>query len=84
MTKDSLPVKDNNGNLIGENYPLNLYYAYGIHKGFGLDFDPVTEYLWGTETGHLINDEVNLVMPGFNIGYGITQDMNNFFPLYRM
>lgn len=82
ITQDGLPVKDDKGNfgIIGENYPLNLYYAYGIHNGFGLDFDPVTGYLWDTETGHLINDEVNLVMPGFNSGYGVTQGMSIFFP----
>lgn len=86
ITQDGLPVKDENGNfgIIGENYLLNLYQAYGIHNGFGLDFDPVTGYLWDTEIGHLINDKVNLVIPGFNSGYGVTQSMSIFFPLHHM
>ena len=55
--------------------------AYGIHNGFGLYFDPVTGYLWDTETGHNIyNDEINLVKPGFNSGFGVVQGMSIFFP----
>jgi aldose sugar dehydrogenase len=83
ITQDGIPVKDSNGNsgIIGKGYPINLYYAYGIHNGFGLDFDPVSGRLWDTETGHFeYNDEINSVMPGFNSGFGIIQGMSKFFP----
>ena len=80
-TLDGNPVLDDNGHgLIGNTFPLNLYYAYGIHNGFGMDFDPITGILWNTEPGHWINDEINIVRPGFNSGYGIIQGLGKYFP----
>ena len=66
--------------MLGDVFPLNLYYAYGIHNGFGMDFDPITGNLWNTETGHMINDEINIVKPGFNSGYGMIQGQSSYFP----
>ncbi|HEX7142951.1 MAG TPA: PQQ-dependent sugar dehydrogenase [Nitrososphaeraceae archaeon] len=61
--------------IIGNEYPLNLYYAYGVKNSFGIDFDPVTGKLWDTENGPQFGDEINLVESGFNSGadklYGI-------------
>jgi aldose sugar dehydrogenase len=54
--------------ILGNTYPLNLYYAYGIRNSFGMDFDPVTGNLWDTENGPDYGDEINLVEPGFNSG----------------
>ena len=54
--------------ILGEEYPLNLYFAYGIRNSFGIDFDPLTGYLWDTENGPDYGDEINLVEPGFNSG----------------
>lgn len=54
---------------LGTEYPLNLYYAYGIRNSFGMDFDPVTGSLWDTENGPEFGDEINLVAPGFNSGW---------------
>ena len=78
MTQDGYPVLDDNGNgkgLLGNDFPLNMYYAYGIRNSFGLDFDPVTGKLWDSENGPQFGDEINLVEPGFNSGsdrvYGI-------------
>jgi glucose/arabinose dehydrogenase len=48
---------------------LNKYYAYGIRNGFGMDFDPVSGYLWETENGWMHYDEINLIKPGFNSGH---------------
>jgi aldose sugar dehydrogenase len=48
---------------------LGYYFAYGIRNGFGMDFDPVTGYLWDTENGPDNFDEINLVQPGFNSGW---------------
>ena len=78
---DGNPVLDDKGHgILGDSSPLNLYYAYGIHNGFGMDFDPITGRLWDTETGHWINDEINIVRPGFNSGYGIIQGLGVYFP----
>jgi glucose/arabinose dehydrogenase len=59
--------------ILGDDYPLNLYYAYGIRNSFGLDFDPVTGRLWDTENGPAFGDEINLVEPGFNSGWAKIQ-----------
>jgi aldose sugar dehydrogenase len=59
--------------ILGDEYPLNLYYAYGIRNSFGLDFDPVTGNLWDTENGPAFGDEINLVEPGFNSGWAKIQ-----------
>ncbi|MDQ3835330.1 MAG: PQQ-dependent sugar dehydrogenase [Thermoproteota archaeon] len=48
---------------------LSYYYAYGIRNSFGMDFDPVAGYIWDTENGRNDNDEINLVLPGFNSGW---------------
>jgi glucose/arabinose dehydrogenase len=59
--------------LLGNDYPLVLYYAYGIRNSFGIDFDPVTGNLWDTENGPDFGDEINLVEPGFNSGWAKVQ-----------
>ena len=35
--------------ILGDDKPLNKYYAYGVRNSFGIDFDPVTGKLWDTE-----------------------------------
>jgi glucose/arabinose dehydrogenase len=67
ITLDGQPVP--NGDIIGQENPLDLYYAYGIRNSFGIDFDPVTGNLWETENGPGNSDEINLVLPGFNSGW---------------
>ena len=76
LTQDGYPVLNANGNgILGNKYPINIYYAYGIRNSFGIDFDPVTGKLWDTENGPQFGDEINMVEPGFNSGsdrvYGI-------------
>jgi glucose/arabinose dehydrogenase len=66
ITQDGNPV--GNG-ILGNQYPLNLYYAYGIKNSFGIGFDPLTGNLWDTENGPQFGDEINLVEPGFNSGW---------------
>jgi len=55
--------------ILGNKFPLNLYYSYGIWNSFGLAFDPITRILWDTQIGLPFGDEINLVFPGFNSGY---------------
>jgi aldose sugar dehydrogenase len=66
MTQDGNPVGHG---LLGNDYPLSLYYAYGIKNSFGIGFDPVTGNLWDTENGPQFGDEINLVEPVFNSGW---------------
>jgi aldose sugar dehydrogenase len=67
ITQDGRPLP--NGAVIGDDLPLNLYYAYGLRNSFGIDFDPVTGNMWDTENGPGNSDEINLVLPGFNSGW---------------
>jgi glucose/arabinose dehydrogenase len=67
ITQDGSPVP--NGAVIGDEQPLNMYYAYGLRNSFGIDFDPVSGNLWDTENGPGNSDEINLVPPGFNSGW---------------
>jgi aldose sugar dehydrogenase len=70
VTQEGKPVFNS---PLGNTYPLNLYYAYGIRNSFGMDFDPVTGKLWDTENGPNYGDEINLVEPGFNSGWAQVQ-----------
>lgn len=66
ITQDGDPVGHG---ILGDEYPTNLYYAYGIRNSFGIGFDPISGYLWDTENGPGNSDEINLVEPGFNSGW---------------
>ncbi|HXV89460.1 MAG TPA: PQQ-dependent sugar dehydrogenase, partial [Nitrososphaeraceae archaeon] len=55
--------------ILGDSFPLNLYYAYGIRNSFGIDWDPITGNLWDSENGPHYGDEINLVELGFNSGW---------------
>jgi glucose/arabinose dehydrogenase len=80
-TLDGRPVLDEKGHgILGDSYPLNLYYSYGLQNGFGMDFDPITGNLWNTEVGNITNDEINIVKPGFNSGYAVVQGFSPTFP----
>jgi aldose sugar dehydrogenase len=65
ITQDGKAVKG----ILGNNDPLDKYYAYGFRNSFGMDFDPVTGKLWDTENGDACCDEINIVDPGFNSGW---------------
>lgn len=69
-------VNPNNGSPAMDNPFINdsitamhKYYAYGVRNSFGLAFDPIKGYLWQTENGPDIYDEINVVKPGFNSGW---------------
>jgi len=70
VTQDGKPIPHG---PLGNTYPLNLYYAYGIRNSFGMGFDPVTKKLWDTENGPNYGDEINFVQPGFNSGWAKVQ-----------
>ncbi|MEP6577200.1 MAG: PQQ-dependent sugar dehydrogenase [Nitrososphaerota archaeon] len=70
VSQDGKPVGKG---ILGAIFPLNLYYAYGIRNSFGIDWDPVSRYLWDSENGPTFGDELNLVLPGFNGGWANVQ-----------
>jgi glucose/arabinose dehydrogenase len=70
VTQEGKPTEKH---TLGNSFPLNLYYAYGIRNSFGIDWDPVTGYLWDSENGPNFGDELNLVQPGFNSGWASVQ-----------
>jgi len=71
-----------NKGLLGDEDPLNKYYAYGIRNSFGIGFDPLTGNLWETENGRSTDDEINIALPGFNSGWkeviGFSKDTPGF------
>jgi glucose/arabinose dehydrogenase len=67
VTQDGRIVGD--VGILGNEDPLNKYYAYGIRNSFGIGFDPITGNLWETENGPNKGDEINLVEAGFNGGW---------------
>ena len=79
ITQNGEPVGEG---ILGDSMPLRLYYAYGIRNSFGLDFDPITGFLWDTENGPQDGDEINLIEPGFNSGwneiYGFSSSQKAF------
>ena len=81
ITQDGKPV---GSSILGNSYPVNLYYAYGIRNSFGFDFDPITGNIWDTENGPGYGDEINLVEPGFNSGWleitGMSSNADDFSP----
>jgi len=80
--RSGILVVDRNGKpaanqTLGNSFPLNLYYAYGIRNSFGIGFDPVTGKLWDSENGPGDSDEINLVEPGFNSGWQEVQGLSS-------
>ena len=49
------------------------YFAIGIRNSFGLAVDPITGFLWDTENGPDVFDEINLVPFKFNSGWASIQ-----------
>lgn len=44
-------------------------YAYGLRNPFDYAFDPISGRAFATENGDNCDDEVNLILAGFNYGY---------------
>lgn len=87
ITQDGKVVSSSSANgILGNKFPLNLYYAYGIRNSFGMDFDHLTGRLWDTENGPAYGDEINLVQPGFNSGWeavqGIWKPVPKFYDIF--
>ena len=58
-------------NPFGGNVSANPYvYTYGHRNSFGIALHPVTGKAYMTENGPECNDEINLLIPGGNYGWG--------------
>ena len=57
--------------------PKGDYVAIGIRNSFGLAVDPQTGFLWDTENGPDVYDEINLVEKKFNSGWAKIQGPSN-------
>jgi len=57
--------------------PKGEYAAIGIRNSFGLAIDPQTGFMWDTENGPDVYDEINLVEKKFNSGWAIIQGPSN-------
>lgn len=45
-------------------------FAYGLRNPYDITIDPISGQLWATENGPECDDEVNLILNGFNYGWG--------------
>lgn len=63
VSGDRLTVPDDNP-IAGSSI-----FAYGLRNPFDYAFDPLSGRLFATENGDNCDDEINLILPGFNYGY---------------
>ena len=61
--------------------PEGEYAAIGIRNSFGLAVDPQTGFMWDTENGPDVFDEINLIDKKFNSGWAKIQGPSNGKPL---
>ncbi len=59
------------GNPFGDD---NSLYAYGLRNPFDFTFDPYGNHLFTTESGPACDDEINMIVAGFNYGWGSGYD----------
>ena len=57
--------------------PKGEYAAIGIRNSFGLAVDPKTGFMWDTENGPDVFDEINLIENKFNSGWSKIQGPSN-------
>jgi glucose/arabinose dehydrogenase len=50
--------------------PGSTAFSFGHRNSFGFTWDPQTGRLWQTENGPECDDEINLIRPGRNYGWG--------------
>lgn len=69
------------GTIPSDNPFHNYIYSYGHRNSYGFAFDPfnpnVHTALWQTQNGPECNDELNIVQPGKNYGWGTNEHCPN-------
>ena len=53
-------------------FPDSSIYAYGLRNPFDFTFDPISGRIFATENGQDCDDEINVILPGFD--YGARED----------
>jgi glucose/arabinose dehydrogenase len=53
----------------GNPFPDSSIYAYGLRNSFDFTFDPISGRIFATENGFHCDDEINLILAGFNYGW---------------
>jgi len=69
INDDGTVPKDNP--FVGRAGALPSIWSYGHRNPQGLAWDPITGKLWETEHGPSGGDEVNVIEPGHNYGWGV-------------
>lgn len=64
VTDDGLRPAD------GNPFPDSSVYAYGLRNSFDFTLDPISGNVFATENGFQCDDELNLILPGMNYGWG--------------
>jgi len=69
VTDDGSVPKDNP--FVGKENVVPTIWSYGHRNPQGLAWDPVTGQLWESEHGPQGGDEINIIEPGHNYGWGV-------------
>lgn len=73
LTGKILRLNDD-GTVPGDNpFPGSPVFSYGHRNPQGLDWQPGTGELWGSEHGQTGNDEINHLRPGRNYGWPVIE-----------
>ena len=59
-------------------------WAMGVRNTFSFAFDPVSKGILATENGPACDDEINLIYPGQNYGWGLSVNCDNPLPLRQI
>jgi glucose/arabinose dehydrogenase len=54
----------------GNPFADSSVYAFGLRNSFDFTLDPISGRIFATENGLHCDDELNLIVPGFNYGWG--------------
>jgi glucose/arabinose dehydrogenase len=65
---------NDDGSMPADNpFPGSPIYSYGHRNPQGIDWQPATGELWGSEHGQTGNDEINRLLPGRNYGWPVIE-----------
>jgi glucose/arabinose dehydrogenase len=54
----------------GNPFPESSIYALGLRNPFDFTIDPISGRLFAVDNGPTCDDEINVILPGFNYGWG--------------
>jgi len=72
MLEGSILRYNPDGSIPDDNpFPGSPVYAYGFRNGFGMAWHPDSGALYSSENGNACDDELNLIEPGADYGWGV-------------